>query len=186
MGFSPKEGFWAGRFTPREPGLHVVAHKLDKLHGTSRAIKSGKSYRLAGDRLDQLAGNRHDFTQPLGHPLGRVPLVDPIRGVGPGTPLRVQLLSQGRPLARARVSFIPRGATLSEGFDEKYERWTEDDGTATFTPDEANWLLIVVHHAAPDEKGEGYDKTSYTATLTVQIPGVPRAPAATSATTVKP
>jgi hypothetical protein len=36
-------------------------------------------------------------------------------------------------------------------------------------------VLVVVHHAAPDQKGEGYDKTHYSATLTVNVPELLRA-----------
>lgn len=181
MGYAPNEGFWAGRFTPTEPGLYVVSHQLDKLHRTTRAIKSGKSYLLAGPSLDQLAENRHDFTKPLGHPIEFVPLVDPIRDLAPGKPIQVRLIYAGKPLANARVSFIPRGATLAEDFDEKFERRTDDKGEATFTPDEANWILVVVHHSEPDQKGEGFDKTAYTATLTLQVPGAQRPSTPTTA-----
>jgi len=173
-GYAPKEGYWTTRFVAKESGLHVVAHTLDKLHGTTRAIKSAKSYLLAADSLDQLPENRHDFSKPLGHPLELVPVTDPVRDLCPGRPIEVQLMYSGKPLPKARVSFIPRGQTLAEGFDPKYERTTDADGKASFTPEDGNWILIVVHHAQPEQKGEGYDKTHYTATLTVSVPEVPR------------
>ena len=40
---------------------------------------------------------------------------------------------------------------------------------ARFTPREANVYLIVAHHKT-EEKGEGYDETSYSATLCVYVP----------------
>lgn len=174
MGYAPNEGFWAGRFTPTEPGLHVVSHTLDKLHRTTRAVKSGKSYLLSSPSLDQLPENDHDFAKPLGHPIELVPLVDPVRDVVPGKPIRIRLIYAGKPLSGARVSFIPRGAELAEGFDEKFERRTDAAGEASFTPDQANWILVVVHHSEPDQKGEGFDRTSYTVTLTIQVPGAQR------------
>ena len=34
------------------------------------------------------------------------------------------------------VSFVPRSETLSEGFDERYERTTDADGAASVVPPE--------------------------------------------------
>ena len=76
------------------------------------------------------------------------------------------------PLKDARVSFIPRGVELSTEFDETYERKTGVDGLASFTPKEGNYVLVVVHREEPEQKGEGYDGTKYSATLTVFVPEV--------------
>jgi uncharacterized GH25 family protein len=38
-----------------------------------------------------------------------------------------------------------------------------------FAPSEGNWVLAVVHHMAPDEKGEKFEKTAYSATLTFNV-----------------
>jgi hypothetical protein len=35
-------------------------------------------------------------------------------------------------------------------------------------------VLVVVHHPVADQKGEGYEKTHYTATLTVSVPQLSR------------
>jgi uncharacterized GH25 family protein len=75
------------------------------------------------------------------------------------------------PLADARISFIPRGTTLAEGFDSTYERHTDSKGLASFEPKEANLYLVAVHHET-DEKGKGYDSTKYGATLTVLVPAI--------------
>ena len=174
IGSTPKEGFWTTRFVTREAGLHLVHHTLDKLHGPTRAVKSAKSFVLVSDSLDRLKENRLDFRRPLGAPIELIPLTDPVKEACVGLPIRVKLLYQGNPLANARVSFIPRGATLKEGFDDEFERKTTSEGTAEFTPLQSGWVLVVVHHLEPDQKGEGYEKTHYSATLTVSVPESPR------------
>jgi uncharacterized GH25 family protein len=92
--------------------------------------------------------------------------------MGPGQPIRVQALFQGKPLPEARVAFIPRGAELEAGFDKTHERLSDDEGIAEFTPTEGNYYLVAVHHDRPDENGEGYQSTRYAATLVVFVPQV--------------
>lgn len=48
---------------------------------------------------------------------------------------------------------------------------TNDKGVASFTPREGNYYLVVVHHKT-GEKGDDYESTSYSATLTVFVPDV--------------
>lgn len=174
MGYAPKEGFWTGRFVANQPGLHLVTHTLDKLHGKIRAIKSSKSFLLSSESLDNLSPNQFDFSRRLDLPLELILLVDPIRDIQPGKPVVVQVLYQGKPLPKTRVSFIPRGAALSQEFDDRFERLTDNEGKATFSPSEANWMLVVVHHSAPEQKGEGFESTAYSATMTLQITSIPR------------
>jgi uncharacterized GH25 family protein len=174
LGLTPKEGYWSSRFVATEAGLHVVSHTLDTLHGTTRGIKSGKAYFLATPKLDEVSDARSEFAKPLGHPLELVPLDNPVTELAPLVPIRVKLLYQSKPLAGARVSFIPRGTTLAEGFDRDHEALTDSEGVASFTPQEGNVVLVVVHHLVPDQKGDGYDKTQYVATLTVSVPQVSR------------
>lgn len=169
-GFTVKEGYWSGRYVTQAEGLHVVAHTTESLHGTTRGIKSGKTFFLASQKLDAVLETASGFDQPLGHPLELVPLVNPVTAMGPGQKLRVKLLYQGKPLPDARVSFVPRGVTLAEGFDKNYEQLTDAEGIAAYTPTEGNILLVVAHHPVADQQGEGYDKTHYAATLTVSVP----------------
>ncbi|MFO1021091.1 MAG: hypothetical protein U0903_10395 [Planctomycetales bacterium] len=75
-----------------------------------------------------------------------------------------------KPLAESVVSFIPRSQTLKEGFDEKYERKTDKEGKASFTPKFGDYYLIVAHQASPDEKTDKYTRTQYTATLGLYVP----------------
>src|SRR5206468_3621420 len=122
--------------------------------------------------LDKPNPHNPGFEKPLGHALELAPLVSPVLPMGPGQAIRVQALLKGKPLADARVSFIPRGETLSEEFDERYERKTDGEGRASFTPTSGNYYLVVVHHVAPDEKGPDYVETHYSATLAVLVPEI--------------
>jgi uncharacterized GH25 family protein len=170
LGYAAKEGYWSARYIPSEEGLHCVAHKLDKLHVTTRAIKSSKTYFLASKSLDKLPQPTADHAKPLGHPLELVLESHPVLNAGPGKEVAVKLLFQGKPLADQRVSFIPRGAQLAADFDPNYERKTDAEGRCRYTPKEGNFVLVVAHLPAPEEKGEGYEKTHYAATLVLNIP----------------
>lgn len=172
LGYAPKEGFYSSRFIVAEEGLHTVVHTLDKLHGTTRAVKSAKSYFLSAKTLDKPGTAGQEYAKPLGHPLELVLESHPVLNAGPGKKVEVKLLHNGKPLADSRISFIPRGVPLAEGFDKEYERNTDAQGRASFTPREGNFYLIVAHHSSPDQKGEGYDKTSYSAVLVLNIPQV--------------
>jgi uncharacterized GH25 family protein len=174
-GFGPKEGYWSARFIPTTAGPHMVVHTLDTLHGTTRAIKSAKTCFHAGTSLDTVASSKGVFDRRLGHTLELVPQFDPVVDAAAGRPVKVAVYFNGQPLAGARVTFVPRGAKLADGFDKDFERTSDAEGRAEFTPTEGNIVLVVVHHAAPDQKGEGYDKTHYSATLTVNVPELLRA-----------
>lgn len=175
VGYAPKEGYWNAKFAAAKPGVHMVSHSLDKVvnHGHPvRSLKSGKTYFLVTDSLDKVAENLPGYAKPQGHPLELVPQVSPVAPMGPGQPITVQLLLRGKPLADTVVSFIPRRQTLKPGFDENYERKTDAEGIASFTPTSGDQYLIVAHHHAPDERSDNYDETAYSATLTLFVPEV--------------
>lgn len=171
-GYAPREGYWTAKFVAAKPGLYLIAHSSDRVvsYAPTRSIKSAKTFFVVSQSLDRVPTDDGGFDQVLGHPLELVPLVNPVTNSGPGRPITVQLLYKGRPLADARVSFIPRGETLSEGFDPTYERTTDANGQASFTPKTGNMVLVVAHHREPDEAGEDYQNTKYSATLTVLVP----------------
>lgn len=169
-GYTPKEGFWSGRFIPGEAGLHIVSHTLVSQHGSTRGIKSGKTFFVVSESLDKVRRDNPGFDRPLGHVLEIVPQSNPVTPMGPGQPIDVKVVYEGHPLPDARVAFVPRGEELSEGFDQRFERMTDAEGSASFTPKEGNYYLVVVHHLEPDQKGDGYDRTEYSATLTVNVP----------------
>jgi hypothetical protein len=170
LGYAPKEGFWSARFVPAAAGLHCAAHLRQGIRHGAMGFKGGKAYFLASESLDRPATPAGKLPEPLGHPLELVLETHPVVGCGPGKPIKVRLLFKGQPLAGQVVSFIPRGATLAEGFDAEHERKTDVDGRCTYTPKEGNLLLVVSHLVRPEEKGEGYDKASYAATLVLDVP----------------
>lgn len=172
LGFGPKEGYWSGAYITHKEGLHTVVHNLDTLHGTTRAVKSSKAFFVAAKKLDAIPTVTAGFDKVYGTTLELVPLVDPVTILAPGRPLEVQLVFEGKPLKDTRVSFIPRGAELDEGFDKTFERMTDAEGKASYTPKEGNLILVVAHHPV-DAKGEGYDKLHYSATMTINVPQIP-------------
>jgi uncharacterized GH25 family protein len=173
-GYAPKEGFWSARFITAQPGLYMVAHTDDRImsYAPVRSIRSAKAYFVASKSLDHVTTTNPGFDKPLGHPLELVPEANPVTPMGPGAPIKVRLDFKGKPLAGARVSFIPRGVALAESFDPRFERKTDMNGRASFTPTDGNYYLIVAHWQAPAEGGTGYKSTKYSATLTVLVPQV--------------
>jgi uncharacterized GH25 family protein len=174
LGYAPKEGFWSARFVPATAGLHCAALYREGVRHGAMGFKGAKAYFLASESLDAPAQQDGKIPQslarPFGHPLELVLESHPVVGCGPGKPIVVQLLFKGRPLADQVVSFIPRGTTLAEGFDPGYERKTDAEGRCSFVPKEGNLVLVVTHLVSPDEKGEGYEKANYAATLVLDVP----------------
>lgn len=170
LGYAPKEGFWSGRFVPAAEGLHCVAHFRQGIRHGAMGFKGGKTYVLASESLDAPAKPNGTIAGPLGHPLELVLETHPVIGCGPGQPIILRVLFKGKPLADQVVSFIPRGAALAEGFDAEHERKTDADGRCRYTPKEGNVVLVVTHLVKPEEKGEGFEKTSYAATLVIDVP----------------
>jgi hypothetical protein len=126
---------------------------------------------LVGASADKIL-QRPGFSQAAGPCPGTGAGNQPVTPMGPETPIKVRLLYKGKPLAKARVSFIPRGESLSEDLDPRYERLTDDKGRASFTPKEGNYYLVVAHWQEPKEVGKDYQSTKYSATLTVLVPQV--------------
>ena len=174
LGYAPKEGYWTTRFAATQPGLYMVAHTSDKVvtYAPTRSIKSAKTYFVVTKSLDNVPRENPGFDKPLGHALELIPEANPVTPMGPGTPIKVQLLFRGKPLADARVSFIPRGETLTEGLDKRYERMTDAKGRAAYTPNDGNYYLVVAHWQEPKEGGKDYTATKFSATLTVLVPQV--------------
>ena len=173
LGYAPKEGFWSGRFVPAAEGLYCVGHFRQGIRHGAMGFKGGKTYFFASESLDKprkpdVSGG--GLPDPIGHPLELILESHPVLDCGPGKPIAVQLLFKGKPLADQVVSFIPRGATLEEGFDSEHERKTDAAGRCSYTPKEGNLVLVVAHLVRPDEQGDGFEKTSYAATLVIDVP----------------
>jgi uncharacterized GH25 family protein len=174
LGYAPKEGYWTTKFAAATPGLYLVAHTRDNVvhYAPTRSIKSAKTFFVVSRSLDRVPMDNPGFDRVLGHPLEIVPLTNPVTPMGPGQPLVVQLLYKGKPMADTHISFIPRGHQLQEGFDAQYERTSDTDGRASFTPKTGNLYLVVAHHQEPNESGEQFESTKYSATLTIFVPEV--------------
>lgn len=175
LGYTPREGYWSAPFVAAETGHYLALSTSDKVvnHGKPlRSIKSAKAYWLVDKSLDKPAAKWEASRKPLNLHLELVLLTDPVLLAGPGRPINVQLLKSGKPVADQVVSFIPRGVELSSEFDATYERRTDKEGKASFTPKEGNVYLIVSHLLSDSEKGTNYEGTKFTATLTVRVPQV--------------
>lgn len=173
LGYAPKEGFHSVKFAAVKPGLYTIAHAMDRVvnHGKPvRSIRSAKAYFVASPSLDKIKETGTGFDKPLGHVLELVPEANPVLPMGPGTPVKLKVLLRGKPLAGVKVSFIPRGEILAEGFDKTYERLTDEQGRANFTPKTGNYYLIVVHHKEAAPEKADYDSISYAATLSLFVP----------------
>ena len=174
LGLGSKEGYLSGRALAQAPGFYSLILTSDKIvsYAPTRSVKSAKTFFIAAKRLDQPLPTQGAFDKPAGHPFEIVAVENPVAMASAGKAIVVRVLWQGKPAAGQRVSFIPRGMTLSDGFDSRYERNTDETGTARFEPGEGNVYLVVAHRESPDEKGEGYTSTKYSATLTVHVPDI--------------
>lgn len=173
VGYTPKEGYWTAKFVAMSPGTYIAAHTRDSVvnHGRpARSIKSAKVCFVVSPTLDRVSRENPGFDKVLGHPLEIVPVKNPVTPMGPGQEISVRVLLKGKPFPDARVSFVPRSDTLTEAFDDRYERKTDAEGLATFTPKTGDRFLVVVHHRDETEKTSEYDLTQYSATLTVLVP----------------
>jgi len=173
-GYTPTEGYWTAKFAGTQPGLYIAAHTFSKVmsYAPVRDIKSAKAFFVVSKSLDKVSMANPGFDRRLGHALELVPESNPVTPMGPGQPLTIRLFYKNKPLADARVSFIPRGTTLKEGFDKRYEQKTNVNGRVRFEPSAANYYLIAAHWEEEGEKGEGYEKTKYSATLTLFVPQI--------------
>lgn len=172
-----KEGYWTTSYSPSSAGPHTVVQTLDRVmkHGKSvRGVRSAKAIFVASESLDNPRCDTAAGLAPLGLPFELVLESCPLRAVV-GQPVAVRVLKDGKPQANVLVSFIPRGEKLADEFDPKFERRTDAQGRAAFTPSRATVHLIAARHNADDEKTEAYEYTSYAATLTLQVPNSPLA-----------
>lgn len=173
-GYQPSEGYWTTKFVGTQPGLYMVAQTFDKVmsYAPVRDIKSAKTCFVVSKSLDRVGMGNPGFDRRLGHGLELVPESNPVTPMGPGTPFTIRLFYKGKPLSNTKVSFIPQGEELKGQFDARYEQKTNANGRVRFTPTGANYYLIVAHRDEPKEKGDSYDHTEYSATLTLYVPQI--------------
>lgn len=173
VGTGAKEGYLTASFVAGKPGLYTIVQTSDQVvsYAPTRSIKSAKTFFVASPSLDKPGVNNPGFDKVYGHALELIPLSNPVTPMGAGETIKLKLLYKGSPLPDATVSFIPRGATLKEGFDDRYEKKTDADGIVSMPLKDAALHLIVAHHK-DDGAGEGYTSTKYSATLTLWVPAV--------------
>ncbi len=168
-----KEGYWTTPLAVSKPGVHCVAQSLDRVmnHGKSiRSIRTAKTYFLVSDSLDSATVDRDVHEKPVGLPLELVLQTCPFSETVAGSPITVQVLHQGKPLADVVVAFIPEGVELSGDLDPEYEFRSDSDGRVSFVPKTGNRHLIVAHYTAMDERSDDYEFTSYASTITIDVP----------------
>lgn len=167
MGSAEKEGFWAARYQPLTGGVHEVVHLLDTLHGTTRAIKSAKTYFV----VDPDASGPTPGSLPSAHDHGlELLLHTDVMELAAGSELRLQVLRSGQPVPDARVTFVPRGTELIADFDRRHERTSDADGFVSYVPSNGNIYLAIVRAVAAHESGEGFDRTHYSAAIVLPVP----------------
>ncbi|RYG70485.1 DUF4198 domain-containing protein [bacterium] len=177
-GYTPKEGYWTTSFAADKAGLYTVFQTSDAVmtYAPERSIKTAKTFFLVSKSLDRVPADAPGFERKLGNGLELVPESNPVTPMGPGMPLKLRLYFKGKPLANAKISFIPEGETLKGDFDARYEAKTNVNGRASFTPKEGNRYLAVAHvetkENGQDASGQKYDFTKYGATLSVYVPQI--------------
>ena len=178
MGYTEKEGFWSAKVVPGLAGMYGVMFRSNAVvpYAPKRAIKTAKTYFVSSPVLDNVKLVDAGWRKPIGEALELVAVTNPVTPMGPGTKFTVKLLFHGKPLANEKVSFIPRGTELAEGFDKRYERMTDKDGLATFTPKDGNYYLVVAHKKTGESgvgpRGKKFEFTQYGATLALYVPQI--------------
>jgi uncharacterized GH25 family protein len=177
-GLSPREGFWKTMLDLNENGIYTINQTSDEVvsYAPKRSIKSAKTFLMTSTSLDNVNPNQQGFEKRLGHEIELVPETNPVAPMGPGTPLKLRLWFKGKPLPNTKISFIPEGETLKEGFDTRYEVKTNVNGRAAFTPKMAGKYLVAAHvetkESGDNKAGKKFEKTAYSATLTVFVPAI--------------
>src|SRR5690606_29485501 len=71
VGYAPREGYLSARFQPDEAGLYMVAHTYDRVvsYAPTRSVKSGKTFFVASEQLDNVPANFKGYDRVLGHAL---------------------------------------------------------------------------------------------------------------------
>ncbi len=98
MGSAEKEGFWTSRCVSNQRGLYQVVHKLDTLHGKTRAVKSSKTFFFATDSYQAISTDGMDKIATLNEGLEFV-IDTPIEKLSAERELRLRLLWNGKATA---------------------------------------------------------------------------------------
>ena len=163
FGTAEKEGPWIGSWTPEEAGRYFVESRLDIVKGTIRARQISRAFfEAAPVSTDRYTPPSADF------PIDLIPVSDTLQATE-GEELVFHVIFQGKPQPNARVSLLPLGVTLKEGFDEQFERLSDEAGIVKFTPETANRYLVVTKRIDDVENLAGIERLAYTASCTLVV-----------------
>jgi len=172
-----KNGYLVAKFQTdkKDTGLYIADIRQDVVvsYAPERSIKGAKAMIAA---LPSTMSNHNPslqgYDRVLSQALEIIPLSNPTE-LAVGDTLTVQVLFKGAPLSDACLSVIPRGKTLPAfGVENPYDLMTDMSGKASFTFDEANYHLFVVHQETAESgslEGKPYSQTKYTGALTVIV-----------------
>lgn len=127
-----------GEFTDylKEEGLHQIIAARQAAGETDQPTRE-KYARYAKIALRNGAGSGAHLTRPVGMAAEFIPATDPTQHRA-GSPLTVQLVAEGKPVAGAEISALSDGTMLKAVSDAQ--------GKVTFPIDRAgNWLIKTVH-----------------------------------------
>lgn len=169
-----RNGYLVTSFVASQKGIYIVDVRQDTVvsYAPERSIKCTKA--ILGAIQSSMRSNSQlsGYDRTLGQLLEIIPLKDPTN-LAVGDTLPFQILFKGVPLQDAEVSVIPRGKTLpAMGMPNPYDLCTDEHGKASFTFNEANYHLIVVHKETDESgtlDGKLYSMTKYAAALTAII-----------------
>jgi len=170
-----KNGYLVASFQAGQYGTYIMDVRQDMVvsYAPERSIKCTKSI-VASVPIPwaDYGGSLSGFDKTLGQILEVLPLNDPT-GLKVGDTLTVQVLFNGNPLSDACLTVIPRGKQLPPfGEENPYDLMTDTAGKASFTFQEANYHLLVVHKDTTESgvlDGKVYTQTKYTGDLTVIV-----------------
>ena len=170
-----KNGYLVASFIPKEFGIYIADVRQDMVvsYAPERSIKCAKA--IVGSVPSTMGNYRaslRGYDAIFGQVLEIIPLDEPT-DLAVGDTLHVQVLYKGAPLRDAHLAVIPRGKTLPPlGEENPYDLMTDMYGKASFTFDEANYHLLVVHVDTAESgslDGKDYTQTKYAATMTVIV-----------------
>lgn len=164
-------GYWSSAIKFEEHGVNWITQSLDQtiVHDglEMRGVVTSKAFVIAGDSPSDL--RKSIANQVLEMPIELVLESSPFPSIEAGNAIRVQLICDGQPVPKAKVSFLPEGIDLDTEDEAQYERETDENGVAKFRPEVANHYLISARHIAKNNKSTGPKETYFSTSLTIRV-----------------